>query len=394
MSESKSGNFRHFKWWTVECLASLVVIFSYYDELTRSDMELSGRDLWVFYSSGASALFAVCGLVVCLLPIERKACGLESLLVWFIAILRSTTTVVGIIGRYQVDREMTLLSSQRLLTFNPNVYFFSLWALVASILMVASWHKDFITEGSAWKTSSQWILLGAMSFFTMLSALVFRDQIIVGEFIDPTDRTILRSDLVSSIEALTNDETIRNSTRIGSLTNGFLARDETRTTDPAQALFEALVEAGTLGTVSTCEAASYSCSRIHYVIGLSAVTGAMACFLGPIKGENQTFQLDISIILLLLWLTALPILTVSPGPATRVGNLYFGIYVCYFLVLNIFVSALAFNTSSGNTEEGAMDYDSKDSEAMNRDDLWQEAYGEMEISASLEHERDEDDSYG
>ena len=47
MVEKKNGDLTHFKWWTVECLASMVVIFSYYDEFITSRMELSYRDfLW------------------------------------------------------------------------------------------------------------------------------------------------------------------------------------------------------------------------------------------------------------------------------------------------------------------------------------------------------------
>ena len=350
MAKVKTDALNHFKWWTVECIASLIVIISYYDEFLKSYDELSYRDLWILYSSVGSTVVSICGLVVSLLPMERKACGLESFLVWLIAILRSTTTIVGII-RYRGELELTLLSSYRLLSYNPNVYFFSVWALMASIIMVASWYKEFIIKGSAWKISTQWILLGAMSLFTMFSALVFRDQIIVGEFINPTEHNITRSDLIESVKSLENNGTIPISTVIGNLTNDFLAREQRRkTTDPAQVIFEALVDAGEMGAVSSFEADSFSCFRIHYAIGLSATTAALACFLAPMKGANQTFQLDVSIILFLLWLSALPMITVSPGPATRAGNLYFGIYICYFLVLNIFVHSVTFVGSSEGAE--------------------------------------------
>ena len=392
MVENNNGDLTHFKWWTIECIASLIVIFSYYDEFSTSRDELSSRDFWIFYSSIVSTLISMFGLVVCLLPIERKACSLESLLVWFIAILRSTTTIVGIIGRNRVDAENTLLSNYRLLALHPNVYFFSLWALIASILMVASWYKRLLNLTTEWQTSTQWILLGAMSFFTMLSALVFRDQTVTGEFTNSTQYNISRSDLVSTVNSLTIDGTISNSTTIGNLTNVYLASDETRATNPAQALFGALVDVGVMETVSSCETASFSCFRIHYVIGLSAATFVLACFLAPLKGTNRTFQVDVSIILFLLWLPSLPILTVSPGPATRAGNLFFGIYISYFLVLKIFIYSVTFRASSENTN-GIAD-DLKESEPINRKILWKAAYGKLERNSTFDQdERDENDSW-
>ncbi len=382
---AENGDLTHFKWWTVECIASLIVIFSYYDEFTTSREDLSKRDYWILYSSIASTFISILGLVVCIMPIERKACGPESLLVWFIAILRSVTTIVGIIGQYQLDIETTLVSNYRLLTFNPNVYFFSLWALMASILMVASWYKEFISSGNEWKTSTQWILLGAMSFFTMLSALVFQNQIVFGKFTNDTDYNITRSDLVASIGSLamdgmmhvTNVTTMDQTTNlIEDLTNEYLESSEMTTIDASEAIFEALVDEGVLEILHSCETVNYSCFRIHYIIGLSAVTFALSCLMAPLKGTNQTFQTDISILLFLFWFVGLPFMTVSPGPATRVGNLYFGIYISFFLMLNIFVYSVTFRRSSDSTnDEGE---DAGESNLFNRGDLWQAIHGKLD----------------
>eukprot|EP00533_Pseudo-nitzschia_delicatissima_P000565 CAMPEP_0116105218 /NCGR_PEP_ID=MMETSP0327-20121206/14903_1 /TAXON_ID=44447 /ORGANISM="Pseudo-nitzschia delicatissima, Strain B596" /LENGTH=940 /DNA_ID=CAMNT_0003597585 /DNA_START=229 /DNA_END=3051 /DNA_ORIENTATION=- len=395
---AENGDLTHFKWWTVECIASLIVIFSYYDEFTTSREDLSKRDYWILYSSIASTFISILGLVVCIMPIERKACGPESLLVWFIAILRSVTTIVGIIGQYQLDIETTLVSNYRLLTFNPNVYFFSLWALMASILMVASWYKEFISSGNEWKTSTQWILLGAMSFFTMLSALVFQNQIVFGKFTNDTDYNITRSDLVASIGSLamdgmmhvTNVTTMDQTTNlIEDLTNEYLESSEMTTIDASEAIFEALVDEGVLEILHSCETVNYSCFRIHYIIGLSAVTFALSCLMAPLKGTNQTFQTDISILLFLFWFVGLPFMTVSPGPATRVGNLYFGIYISYFLMLNIFVYSVTFRRSSDSTnDEGE---DAGESNLFNRGDLWQAIHGKLDRTTDAFDEFELDD---
>ncbi len=395
------GDLTHFKWWTIECVASLIVIASYYDEFTNSRELLSKRDYWILYSSIASTVISIVGFVVCILPIERKICGIESLLVWFIAILRSVTTTVGIIGRYRVDVETTLVSNYRLLTYNPNVYFFSLWALMASILMVASWYKEFISGSSEWKTSTQWILLGAMSLFTMLSGLVFEHQTVFGSLNVENDFNISRSDLVTAAGGLAmqgsmnvnNVTTMDNTTNlIKSLTNSYLAQSEETIADTSEAIFQALVEEGVLDVLSTCETTTYSCVRLNYVIGLSATTAVITCLMAPLKGTNKTFQIDVSIILFLLWFFGLPYLTVTPGPATRAGNLYFGIYISYFLVLHLFVYSVTYRGNEMCGDDDEVDQ-AKDSEIINRGDLWQAAYKNLERTNSLSlYEQDDYDS--
>jgi hypothetical protein len=387
---------RQFKWWTVECIASLIVIFSYYDDFIKSPERLSSRDYWIFYSSIASTIISVFGLIVCLFSQDRSVCRVESILVWSMAILRTTTTVVGIIGRFQSDAQKTFFSlNDQLIALHPNVYFFSLWALMASILMVSSWFKEFANKGNDWSTSTQWILLGTMSFFTMLSALFFRDQTVFGELVSSTKYNISKSDFVESITSLTigNNGSMENITVgsmiIGNLTNAYLAHDkikERNMIDPIQIIFGAMVEAGVVETLSPCEKSVYSCYRIQYAIGLSAATAVVACFMAPMKGNSHTCQVDISIVLFLLWLSGLSILTVSPGPATRVGNLYVGIYICYFLVLSIFISSVTCSVSTKNTKNEE-DIDIERNEHIGRGDLWEAAYGKLERNKQKERDR-------
>jgi hypothetical protein len=130
----------------------------------------------------------------------------------------------------------------------------------------------------------------------------------------------------------------------------------------------------------------YSCYRIQYAIGLSAATAVVACFMAPMKGNSHTCQVDISIVLFLLWLSGLSILTVSPGPATRVGNLYVGIYICYFLVLSIFISSVTCSVSTKNTKNEE-DIDIERNEHIGRGDLWEAAYGKLERNKQKERDR-------
>lgn len=387
---------RQFKWWTVECIASLIVVSSYYEEFLISPEILSSRDSWIFYSSIGSTVIAVFGLLACVFSQDRSICRVESILVWVMAILRTTTTIVGIIGPFRSDAQKSLFSSNKeLIAYQPNVYFFSLWALMASILMVSSWFKEVINTGNDLSTSTQWILLGTMSFFTMLSALFFRDQTIYGELISSAKYNISKSDLVESITNLTigNDGSMEKLTVgnmiIENLTNAYLARDkikEINMTDPIEIIFGAMMEAGVVETVSPCEKSVYSCFRIRYAIGLSAATAVVACLMAPMEGNNRTCQTDISIVLFLLWLSGLSILTVSPGPATRAGNLYFGIYICYFLVLSIFISSVTRSVSTKNSEnEEDVDVERKD--PIGRGDLWEAAYGKLERKSQKERDR-------
>lgn len=394
----ENRSFKQFKGWTVECIASLIVIFSYFNPREQ----LSDRDKLVFNSSIGSAVVSIFGLVSCLLPYLQNSCLVQTVLVWFIAIWRSATTVLGIIGLFRSDAYKSLFTDYRFLGFHPNVYFFSLWAFMASIHMLASWSKEYINKGTSWSASTNWILLGAMGFFTMSSALVFRDRTEFAVFSNSNEYNITDNDLLLSIHNLEmsngtmTDWTMENSTVgytvIGDLTTEYLAQEERSLTKPSWIIFGALLEGGAIEATSPCEMTSYSCFRIRYAVGLSAATAVVACIMAPLKRESPTCHTDINIVLILLWISALPMLTVSPGPAIRAGNLYFGLYICYFLVLNIFISSI---TSGLTTEKTGDKRDSnmERNESVGLDDLWQAAYDKLERNDDQQEERNRCESY-
>ena len=397
-------NMKRFKWWVIECTASLIIISSYITikDSTVSIDELASEDYWVIYCSIVSVIISILGLLACIFPQEHNVCRVESILVWLMVILWTTSTIVAIIGPFRQEAKKTLFSSYSFLSFQPNVYFFSLWCLMVSLLMIASWFKEFVYSGNEWSTSTQWILLGAMSFFAMLSAINFRDETIFAHFTNSTESKITRDNLIATIKSLTiGNATMDNVTvgnlMIGNLTNGYLTNgNQSNGTeiDPLSTIFEALIDAAIVETLPPCEKNMYSCVRINYAIGLSAVSAVVACFMTPWKGTTPTCQTDISIVLFIFWLSSIVLLTVPPGPAIRAGNLYFGIYICYFLTLSILItSATCVASTKKSRKKQNNDLESNESsESVKRGDLWQAAYGKLERYSRME--RDRSDSYG
>ena len=390
---------KRFKWWVIECMASLIVISSYLNKDIRASAdELSTEDYWVFFCSVASALISIFGILACIFPQEHNVCRVESILVWLIVILWTVTSIVAIIGPFRLEDGNTLFSSYRFISFHPNVYFFSLWCLMVAMLMMASWYKEFIYSGKEWSTSTQWILLGAMSFYTMLSALSFRDGILFAQLTNSTGSNITRVDLIAMIDSLTMgnapmDNVTVGNVIIGNLTNGKETNENE--TDPMFIVFQAMIDAGIIETLTPCEKTSiYNCVRINYAIGLSAVSAVISCFMTPWQGTNPTCQIDISIVLYIFWLSGLVLLTVAPGPATRAGNLYFGIYICYFLTLSILIASTTCAPSmKSEKKQNIVDLErNESSDSVKRGDLWQAAYGKLERNKRKERERS--DSYG
>jgi len=397
-SDGKEKNdlgLERFKWWTIECFASVIVISSYYSEFVDSTVEISSRDYWIFYSGIASTILSVLGFIVCVFATKNRSVSrvvFESILVWCNVILWSTTTLVAIIGQNWSHTEKTLYSNNQFATFHPNVYYFSLWGWAASILLVSKWSKEFVNRGTEWTCTTEWILLAAMGFFTMSSAFFFRDGTVFAEFTNSTKHNITKRDLIHA--ASMNDLTIGNGTisngttenltagvtMILKLTDDYLAHGDPNkrgTTYTIQTVFGAMIEAGVVEAISPCDTTVYSCFLIDYAIGLSAATAVVACLIAPMSGSKRSCQSDVIICLFLFWLISLFKLTVSPGPAPRAGNLYFGIYACYFLVLDIFITTCTCRTPRKNQKNKSAS-DIEENEPVERGELWQAAYGKLE----------------
>ena len=402
----EKGDLVRFKWWTVGLVSSFVTTFAYANEF-HALVKKKGvpfRDTWIFYSGIATAIISIAGLLLCVLPRkERSICRVDSILVWVNAILWIVETAVEIIGG---GVEKTIVSEFQFVFKHPNAYFFSLLGFAVSLLLVASWFKEFISRGDQWSAFTSWLLLSGMGFFTMLSVLYFRDQIVFGELDQSNPYNITRSDLEASVFSLVSDYKLEDTStmenisvehsNITNITESYLANANSTglsVNDPIQESFEALVEAGVLKSLHSCEVTTYSCLRITYALGLSAATATVASMMVPLKGSSPTCQTDIAIVLLLIWLPSLSILTISPGPATLVGNIYFGTYICYFLVLDIFVTSVT-STVSTEKSENITVIDLGSNKLESRDELWQAAYGKLERKANTgEEERNRSDSY-
>jgi len=387
---------KRFKWWAIECIASLIVIVSWFAHRNSRPETDDGFDLknsFVFICSIISVLISFLGLLACIFPQEHNVCRVESILIWLIAICWSTTAIIAIIGPFSTDER--LYGNNNLIALHPNVYFFSLLCFTVSMLMIASWYKQFVFNGNDWTTSTQWILLGAMSFYTMLSALAFRDGNLFLNITNEFGYNLTVNDIVELVNTLTlssngtkNYQTVANFTREdvsfvvdnhamgANLTGDNLTIDDLRIdynqTNELFAILKSLIKVGILEALSPCECSEYSCVRINYAICLGAASAVISCVMTPWKGTSPTCQNDVTIVLFIFWSSAWILLTVSPGPATRTGNLYFGIYFCYFLNLNILI------TSTTSTIKQNLIFERNSSKSVRRGDAWKTAYGKLE----------------
>ena len=101
---------KRFKWWVAECIASLIVIFSYvaYKDIRKagSGDDFNQEDYWVFYNSVFSVFLSLLGVAACIFPQEHNVCRLESILVWLVVICWSTTAIVAIVGPYTPSEQL------------------------------------------------------------------------------------------------------------------------------------------------------------------------------------------------------------------------------------------------------------------------------------------------
>jgi len=391
---------KRFKWWAIECIASIIVIITFSWFHTNSQPETEDGYFYVkFYSificSIISVVISFLGLLACIFPQEHNVCRVESILIWVIAICWSTATIKAIIGPFTTNDRF--YRNNDLIVLHPNVYVFSLLCFTVSMLMIASWYRQFLFNGNDWNASTQWILLGAMSFYTMLSALSFRDGSSFLNITNEVGYNLTVNDIVELATAVTlssfrtkNYQTMANFTREdisfvvdnhsmdANLTIGNLTIDDLRIdyNQPNElfAVLNSLIKAGILEALSPCESSEYSCVRINYAMCLGAASAVVSCVMTPWKGTSPTCQNDVAIVLFIFWSSALILLTVSPGPATRAGNLYFGIYFCYFLNLNILI------TSTTSTIKQNLIFERNSLKSVRRGDAWKTAYGKLERS--------------
>jgi hypothetical protein len=324
-----------FKWWVIELVSSLVVACSFVPYFQHDDPigddEAESKIQWVFYASIASIVLSSLGIVVsAILPqteLVGSPCRIESILVWLTGGLWSISTVTSIVGRF--DQDMSVID-ESYIAERPNLYFFTFCCLIMSILLISSWFLENIsTEDSL--TTTQWMLLGTMSFFVVISGIAFRNS--------------ARSSLTTT--APDHD----NGTYSGS-------NSTTSTT-----------------TITFCEAEPVKCHRVNVSIVLGGISAAVACVITPWRGAGLKCQTDVSAMLFTAWFVAIWFLTFDSGPGRSWGNLYFGTWANFFLSLNILIVSSTMDETTrklANQRTG--------SRTLGRDDVWEEALERLDMT--------------
>lgn len=82
-----------------------------------------------------------------------------------------------------------------------------------------------------------------------------------------------------------------------------------------------------------------SCSQSIFGILVGLISGIMSSVIIPWRSAPLKCQAEIALILLVTWTFAIAILTFNGGPAANINPMYFGIYLSFFLSLNILTTA-------------------------------------------------------
>jgi hypothetical protein len=78
-----------------------------------------------------------------------------------------------------------------------------------------------------------------------------------------------------------------------------------------------------------------NCSQTIFSIAVGMISGIMSSILIPWRSAPLKCQAEIALILLVTWTVAIGFLTFNGGPAEEVNTMYLGIYLSFFMSLNI-----------------------------------------------------------
>jgi hypothetical protein len=306
-------------------------------------------DSWVFLVPIISAVISFLGIgsSVCqCYKDENAVCKFESVCVWAVTSIWTVGTVVIQLGPFREDSDARGVS---LINLHPNLYFFSMSALVVAILLMASWFHENVQGTNQQSASTQWILLGAISFFTLISGIDFRDDNVI----------------------LVANSTLLNGTHVN-----------------------------VTQTVPVCTTGVYECGRVTFAIVLSAISATVACLVTPWKGASRKCQSDVSIMLFFGWLVGVGLITFGGGPGKSWGNLYFACNVCMFLCLHLVIVSTCGDEKTDNVGYG--EARRGDENVVDRNAVWDVAYEQLEhrvgqlehrVGRHLRKERNRSDSY-
>lgn len=326
-----------FKLWVMLLVASIIVctsFLSYQHDLDELGKNWSLQDRWVFMLSTLSILLSFLGIVASICPQERTVCRFESILVWSAVVLWCTGSVTNIIiiHPFQEGGDPSIVR-------HPSIYFFSIVCLIISILIMASWFKQFVVSDDS-PTATYWILLGTMSFYAVVSSIAFRDKTVE-----------VPVEAASGMNITNTTETIR---------------------------------------MQQCEMSGFSCERATFATFISAISAGCCCIITPWRGISVRCQNDVCLLLFVSWCVGARLLTFNTGPATNFGNLYLSVWFCVFLSLHLLI-VTATSESSLGVASGRPSR--RSSTTVGRGDILEVAYDAMEIRRRLASKPNKSDSY-
>ena len=82
-----------------------------------------------------------------------------------------------------------------------------------------------------------------------------------------------------------------------------------------------------------------NCIQTIFSIAVGMISGIMSTILIPWRSAPLKCQAEIALILLVTWAFAIGVLTFNGGPAVEVNTMYLGIYLSFFMSLNILTTA-------------------------------------------------------
>lgn len=320
-----------FKYWVFELVSSLVVVLSfvaYSNMKLETDDDWPRNDVWGFYISLASIVLSLFGILASAVfprtDYRGSVCRIESILIWLTGSMWSTASVLSIVGPREEDNSVI---NESYIGIHPNLYFFSLCCLIVSILLIASWFQENVQSGDS-LTTTQWILLGSMSFFVTISGIAVRN------------------------------EAESNQTGINSTNNTITSSSSTGPTST---------------TVPLCDLEDYNCNRVNLAIILGSVSAGVACIMIPWRGSIRKCHVDVSTMLFTAWFVSVWYLTYESGPGRSFGNIYFGTWAALYLSLNI----LILSSTTDETRQQLSNPSATNS--IGRDDVWEVAYERLDI---------------
>jgi hypothetical protein len=314
---------QRFKWWAIECVASGVVLASFlsYRYHLPETTGWTSVDSLMFSVPSISVLLSVGAMVASVLERSNPAtCRLESVLVWAETILWAVSTVAVTVGPF-LTRDLAELDN--FIVLQPNLYFFSMLALIIAMVIMASWFNQYIHGDDEKSVATQWIMLGSISFLAMITGIAFR-------------------------------ESLDGQVQVMSLPNG--------------TMYNSTV------TLPACQTDNFSCDRVTFSIVLSAVSAVVACLMTPFKGITYKCQADVSLVLFVAWLFGIGYLTFDTGPANRWNSLYFASFINLFLCLDILIQSTAGSEVNINPEMATY---MRRSSKIDREAIFEAAYNQL-----------------